>query len=145
MRALLDVNVLVALFDEEHLFNERAHAWLESECQDGWASCPLTENGLVRILCHPNYSRTLSYSAVQVLEIFDDFVCGTDHEFWPDDVSLRNSSVFAPEFIFGPRLITDIYLLGLATRHKSRLVTFDEGINLAAIVAAAPENLCVIE
>ncbi len=145
MRSLLDINVLVALFDEEHLFNERAHQWLEVECHDGWASCPLTENGLARILCNPNYSRKLRNSAVQVLENLKGFVASTDHQFWPDDLTLRDSSHIDAERILGPRVVTDIYLLALACRHKGRLVTFDEGINLSAVHGAKPGNLCIIK
>lgn len=144
MRALLDVNVLVALFDEEHLFNELAHRWLETGGSQGWASSSMTENGLVRVLCHPNYSKKARFSPFQVVTALRHFVAHGSHEFWPDDLTLRDSAVFNPAAILGPRQITDLYLLGLAVRHGGRLVTFDEGINLSAVVGATPAHLLVL-
>jgi len=55
MIALLDVNVLVALFDPNHTLHEPAHRWFETERESGWATCPITENGLVRVLSNPKY------------------------------------------------------------------------------------------
>ena len=60
MRALLDVNVLVALFDENHTFNAAVGTWLAGNIHHGWASCPLTQNGCVRILSQPAYPNVLS-------------------------------------------------------------------------------------
>jgi toxin-antitoxin system PIN domain toxin len=144
MRALLDVNVLVALFDQEHGFNERAHVWLEKACDAGIATCPLTENGLVRIVSHPNYSNKLRFSPDLVVQGLRRFVKTADHAFWPDDITLRDAAAIDAERILGSRQITDLYLLALAVRHGGRLVTFDEGINLAAVPAARPTNLCII-
>lgn len=144
MRALLDVNVLVALFDETHLMNERAHAWLDQHSHFGIATCPLTENGLVRILTHPHYSSLKRFPPELVVGQLRSFVQDNDHEFWPDTPSLRDSGLFDPTRILGPRQITDLYLLALATEHGGRLVTFDEGVNLAAVPPARKANLCVI-
>jgi predicted nucleic acid-binding protein len=50
VRALFDVNVLIALFDPAHVHHESAHAWWKANQSSGWATCPLTENGFVRVL-----------------------------------------------------------------------------------------------
>ncbi len=144
MRSLLDANVLIALFDEEHVFNDRAHAWLETHAADGIATCPVTENALVRILSHPNYSKTLRCTPTELIEALTDFVKDHDHEFWADDLSLRSNEHFAPERMLGSRQITDIYLLSLATKHRARLVTFDERIPLSAVPGAQKQHLHII-
>lgn len=144
LRSLLDVNVLVALFDEDHAFNERAHRWLEANLAGGWASCPLTENGLVRILTHSGYSAHLRRTVREIITALEQFRSATDHRFWPDHLSLADPAVFDLDRIHGSRQLTDLYLLGLATAQKGRLVTFDEGIVLSAVRRSTRANLCVI-
>ena len=53
-RALLDVNVLLALLDSDHVDHGRAGEWLDAELDTGWASCSITENGFVRTISQPN-------------------------------------------------------------------------------------------
>ncbi len=143
MRALLDVNVLVALFDEAHAFNERAHTWFESN-DSGWASCPLTENGLIRILTNQNYSPKVQYAADWVLESLRGFCSGTNHVFWSDEITLRDTEIFVSDRIHGSRQITDIYLLGLATHLGGKLVTFDQTIPLSIVKSARRESIVVL-
>ncbi len=69
MRALLDVNVLIALFDQDHVFHDRAHLWLEANAAAGIATCPLTENGVVRVISHPKYSSSLRLAPGDVIAI----------------------------------------------------------------------------
>jgi hypothetical protein len=144
MRALLDVNVLVALFDEAHIFNERAHAWLERNRQSGIATCPLTENGLVRILSHPRYSQIQHLSPAVIIARLARFCACSDHLFWADDVSLRDVDCFRADRISGSRQVTDSYLLALALQHGGRLVTLDHQIVVASVKDAQPEHLVVI-
>jgi len=144
MRALLDVNVLVALIDPDHAFSNRAHGWLETDCQTGWSSCPLTENGVVRILSNPGYSKKIRNAPEWIISSLIRFTRDSDHVFWPDDVSLREPTVFEAGKILGSRQVSDLYLLGLAVKNGGRLVTFDEGINLAAVRGASVKNLHVI-
>lgn len=59
MRALLDINVLLALLDADHLDHQRAQEWISEEIQHGWASCALTQNGFVRIISQPKYPAAL--------------------------------------------------------------------------------------
>ena len=131
MRALLDVNVLVALLDSDHSSHTRASDWFAAHARSGWASCPITQNGCVRIMSHPSYPNPLPVRAV--MERLGQGSSNTLHEFWPDDVSLLDPGVADPERIHGPRQLTDIYLLALAVRHGGRFVTFDTSVSVEAI------------
>ena len=142
MRALLDVNVLVALADPDHAFHDRAHTWLQSGRPV--ATCPLTENGLVRVISNPNYSKTMQFHPKQIVDILAAFAARQDHEFWPDDISMRDPAVVDPTRILGARQVTDIYLLALAVAHHGCLATFGETVNRAAVPKARPDHLCVI-
>jgi toxin-antitoxin system PIN domain toxin len=141
--ALLDVNVLVALFDPVHLHHESAHRWLSQNRKHGWATCPMTLNGCIRILSSPAYPAVKMTSA-GVAGDLRDFCSVTDHHFWEDSVSLLDESLFRLSMIGGHQKITDAYLLGLAVRNHGRLATFDRSIPLKAVQGAGPGNLTVI-
>ena len=144
MRALLDVNVIIALFDPDHVFHERAHFWWQANTESGWASCPLTENGVVRVMSNPNYSGKTRFTPGDLITRLREFAEQTDHEFWADDISLRNEKIFAKDRIHGSRQLTDIYLLALSAKHRGRLVTFDQGIPLSAVKGARAVNLSIV-
>jgi hypothetical protein len=141
--ALLDVNVLVALFDPDHVHHDAVHRWFGAHRASGWATCPLTENGMVRILSNMSYSGSQERPA-QVLRRLRTFCASGHHVFWPDEVSLQDSTLYEMEVAAGHRQITDIYLLGLAKRKGGRLATLDRGIPLAPVSGARPEHLAVI-
>ncbi len=143
MTALLDVNVLIALFDPHHIHYETAHAWFGDPSRGPWATCPLTENGFVRIVANPNYPgrRTTVADAAERLRIF----CDTDgHVFWQDSLSLRERQYVLTGAIRGYRQTTDIYLLALATKNGGVLVTFDHSIPAAAVPGTAPGCMVVL-
>ncbi len=144
MRSLLDINVVISLLDSDHDFHHRAHAWWSGNHSGGWASCPLTENGVIRIMSHPSYNPRRSLTPKAATALLRSFAGGTNHEFWPDSLSLLDATVFNPIKVIGSRQITDSYLLALATAHNGRLVTFDESININAVMTAAQRNLHVI-
>jgi toxin-antitoxin system PIN domain toxin len=144
MRALFDVNVVIALFDSNHVFHERAHIWFADNGENGWASCPLTENGVIRVMSNPNYSKQIQLTSSDLIGRLSLFTKQTDHEFWSDDISIRDDEYFAIERIHGTKQLTDIYLLALAKRHGGRLVTFDQGIPLSAVIGARAEHLTVV-
>lgn len=144
MRALLDVNVLIALFDEDHVFNERAHEWLEASAAGGIATCPHTENGAVRILSHPGYSKVIKLSPARVIGMLDRFVSRHDHEFWGDELSLRDGRVFDVSRLLGHRQVSDVYLLALAVRHGGRLVSFDGSVTASAVRGFRKDHLFVL-
>ena len=143
MRALLDVNVLIALLDAGHVMHRSATAWLEQEIQHGWASCPITENGVVRIMSQPAYpaSRPAQVVAARLAE-----ACRHPaHAFWPEDVSVLQPGLIEWSGILGHRQVTDAYLLALAVRHGGRLATFDRRIAVDVVPGAQAESLAVIE
>lgn len=142
MRALLDVNVLIALLDSDHTSHAVAFSWFKEHAGAGWASCPITQNGCIRIMANPGYPNSLPIQSVmkRLADACEDGV----HEFWPDDVSLLDPTTVDSTRIHGPRQLTDIYLLALAVRHEGRFVTFDTGIPLAAVRKATAGNLVVL-
>lgn len=142
MRALLDVNVLIALLDSDHTSHGVAMGWFAEHAQEGWCSCPITQNGCIRIMSNAGYPNPLPLQAV-MKRLAD--ACAEDvHKFWADDMSLLDSELIDATRIHVPRQLTDIYLLALAVEHQGRFVTFDGKISLAAVRKASPENLVVL-
>jgi len=142
MRALLDVNVLSALLDADHSLHVRATQWFASHARGGWASCPITQNGCIRIMSHPGYPNALSVMAV--MERLTEASASTLHEFWPDDVSLLDAKVADSARIHGPRQLTDLYLLALAVRHDGQFITFDTSVSTDAIRSARNKHLLTL-
>ena len=142
MRNLLDVNVLVALLDADHSLHTRATEWFARHARSGWASCPITQNGCIRIMSHPGYPNPLATHAV--IERLGDACRANVHEFWPDDVSLLDAARFDAVRIHGPRQLTDLYLLALAVRHGGRFVTFDQSIAISAVKDAKNADVLVL-
>ena len=142
MRSLLDVNVLLALLDAEHEHHERARDWLAAEIDGGWASCPITQNGFVRIVSQPRYPNPVPVAAaIERLKL----ACATEHhQFWECDVSLLDQDFVAPKHLVGPKQITDVYLLATATARGGRFVTFDAAVPWAAVPSADARYLVVI-
>ena len=144
MTGLLDVNVLVALLDANHTHHGAAHSWFDRDRNLGWATCPLTENGFLRVATAlPMRDRLVTMSvAVASLSSLRDLA---GHSFWSDDVSLCDRGVFKPARALGHRQIPDAYLLALAVHRGGRLVSFDRNIPLAAVPGANPEHVLVLE
>jgi len=139
MRSLLDVNVLVALLDADHSLHRSAMSWFADNAGHGWASCPITQNGCVRVMSHAGYPNAPGLQLIAAR--LGEAVASDVHEFWADDLSLLDARLFDRSRIHGPRQITDCYLLALAVRHHGRLVTFDAGVSLAAVRGAQVHNL----
>ncbi len=142
MRALLDVNVLIALLDAGHLHHRRALAWLETNLAAGWASCPITQNGCVRIMSQPSYPN--SVAPALVAQRLAEAAADASHAFWPDRTSLLDAGRFDWQRILGPRQVTDAYLLALAVDHGGCFVSFDQRIPLEAVRGAAAEHSVVL-
>jgi len=141
--ALLDVNVLVALFDPAHLNHEDAHQWFGRNRKHGWATCSVTINGCVRVLSNPAYP-TVEATPAEVISRLRVLCESSGHHFWSDSVSLTDDSLFRWRMITGHQKITDVYLLGLAMRHNGKLATFDRSISLKAVVGADARRLELI-
>jgi toxin-antitoxin system PIN domain toxin len=142
MRSLLDVNVLIALFDADHTLHEPALQWFEENAGKGWASCPITQNGFIRVISQPGYPNSLPVDVVA--QRLREAASHAQHEFWPDQVSLLDKGAVDTTRIHGPRQLTDVYLLSLAVSRGGRLVTFDRSLPLAAVLKAQNKHLVVI-
>lgn len=142
MRALLDVNVLIALLDAGHIHHGLAMSWLEREICHGWASCPLTQNGCIRIMSQPKYPGSLT--AAQVAGRLAEAANSPDHEFWSADVNMLGEGIFDWNRVLGHRQVTDVYLLALAAHHGGRFVTFDRRISPSAVKGARDKNLEIL-
>ena len=140
MRALLDVNVWIALFDDAHQFSSRANQFIDSNGVQ-IATCPLIENGVIRVMSLPSYSRRGGLPMQQVRARLQVACTTLDHEFWPDDVSLRSDDLVDFSRVQGHNQITDLYLLALAVRHGGCLVTLDQAIALSSVHGATPAHL----
>lgn len=137
---LLDVNVLIALFSEQHQHHHAAHDWFAEAKGDGWATCPITQNGFVRVM----RQRRPTWPVAEFVGLLRRFCNDRSHQFWPDAVSLADATVFEPTLIEGPQQITDVYLLALAVQKRAALVTIDQSIPLGAVRGATDANLVVI-
>jgi uncharacterized protein len=141
--ALLDVNVMAALFDPDHVHHEAVHGWFAANRGSGWATCPLTENGLIRILSNPAYADAPETPAAVSRRL--RVLCASgNHVFWADEVSLRDSRLFARTAPATHRQVTDAYFLGLAKLKGGRLATFDGGIPLLSVTGATNTHLEII-
>jgi toxin-antitoxin system PIN domain toxin len=142
MRALLDINVLLALFDSGHTFHPRAMQWWSANKGDGWASCPLTENGYLRIVSQASYPRAVRLADAALH--LRTWAVPPLHVFWPDDISILDAARIDHTRLLGPKKIIDVYLLALAVKHGGRLVTLDTGISVRAVRGADAGQLVVV-
>lgn len=121
---LLDVNVLIALCDECHEFRSAAKSWFVKNRASGWATCPLTENGMVRVMGSPAYGsgKTTTDVARELLQVLTE---DPSHVFVPDDISICKNSHFHDLETATSKTLTDLYLIKLANYHNMLLSTFD--------------------
>jgi uncharacterized protein len=143
VRFLLDVNVLVALFDDAHAYSAKANAFI-AKTGVKIASCPLTENGIVRVMNAGQYAqRAIGFERVRTQ--LNAMSAELDHEFWPDDVSIREARHIDLGKIHGHTQISDAYLLALAVSRGGALLTVDQRISLGAVPGATTDNLLVLQ
>jgi len=130
MVRLLDVNLLISLLDSAHVHHAAAVEWFRSVAAvEGWATSPITENGFVRIVSqvsYPNLRLTPGMASVSLARFKASFA--GIHNFWPDEISLTDASLFDLSILTGSRQTTDAYLAGLAHKKGGRLSTLDGGI-----------------
>jgi toxin-antitoxin system PIN domain toxin len=136
-RYLLDVNVLIALIDPTHVQHDRAHSWFAAQGKQAWATCPLTENGVLRIVGHPRYPNSPGTPAA-VAEQMTIFLSLDGHEFWPDDVTLFDATRIDSTRLLDSSQVTDSYLLALARAHGGQLATFDRRLVSGAVIDGSP-------
>jgi uncharacterized protein len=141
--ALLDVNFLVALFEPDHVHHDIAHDWFAENRMSGWATCPVTETGLIRVLASSRL-REGGVATSKLADLLRGFRAGKFFEWWDTGVSLTDQRLFNLAAIRGHRQVTDIYLAGLAQSRGGKLVTFDRTILWSAIVGAKPSLVEVV-
>ena len=139
MRALLDINVLIALHDRDHVHHVLAAQWFARNADKGWASCPLTQNGCLRIMSQPGYPGPQPLASLILM--LQQSTATPYHTLWPDDISLLDAERFHHAHMHGPRQLTDLYLLGLAVKNKACLVSFDARVPLSAVRGASAKHL----
>ena len=142
MIPLYDVNVLIAMFDDEHAQHQSTLQWHRVNAALGWATCPITQNGLIRIMSQPAYTRPLTTR--QVADRLYEATLDHNHRFVPDDISLTDPKVVNFDALLSHKTTTDIYLLALAVAHNARFVTFDRGVSLRSVVGATAEHLVTL-
>jgi len=132
MTFLLDVNVLIALIDPAHVDHDRAHEWFDGFGRPSWATCPLTENAVLRIVGHPSYPNSPGPPSA-VAPVLRQLRRLEGHRFWADDISLVGSSSIDPLRLLYSGQITDSYLLALAKSQGGILATFDRRLVVDAV------------
>lgn len=141
MTSLLDVNALISLLDANHTHHAAITAWFRQN-KDRWASCPITQNGYLRIVTQENYPNTISIK--KAIRTLSQAVAGPAHEFLPDDISLLDQQLVAHQHVQGPKQLTDIYLLALSVSHGAQFVTFDKAVSRLAVPQATNVSVHVI-
>jgi len=142
MRALLDINVLIALHDRDHVHHALAAQWFARNADKGWASCPLTQNGCLRIMSQPAYPGAQPLATLILM--LQQSTATPFHSLWADDISLLDAERFHHAHMHGPRQLTDLYLLGMAVKNKACLVSFDARIPLSAVHGASAKHLITL-
>lgn len=133
---LLDVNVLIALLDPSHVHHADAHNWFSSSGRKAWATCPLTENSVLRILGDQRYPNSPGNPAV-VAELLAEFFSLPGHVFWPDDISILDPRRLDPSRLLTSQQVADTYLLALAHAHAGQLATLDRRLITDAVKAGS--------
>lgn len=133
---LLDVNVLVALIDPAHVQHDAAHEWFAAHGKQAWATCPLTENGVLRIVGHTRYPNSPGTPA-EVAQLMKGLRALPGYAFWPDDISLLDTKKIDTARLLSSGQVTDSYLLALACANNGQLATFDRRLVTDAVRGSA--------
>jgi hypothetical protein len=126
-RHLLDVNILLALVWPPHRNHAAAHAWFDKSGQHAWATNPLTQVGVLRLLTNPAVTQS-AVTAAAAWDLLSKNLTHPGHEFWPLDHKTPGGFEFIAPRVRGHQQWTDALLLWLAMEHKGVLVTFDSGL-----------------
>jgi toxin-antitoxin system PIN domain toxin len=140
--SLLDVNVLIALMDEQHIHHSRVMQWFSRSKDLRFATCAITQMGFVRVISQATYLNPIGLS--QAFQAISRLASSPGHVWWPQHLQIHDKTVFDHSRIHGHRQLTDLMLLALAVQNKGRLVTLDAKLPLAAVVGARPQHLLVI-
>lgn len=125
---LLDTNLLIALLWPSHERHEMAVSWFARSRARGWATCPFTEAGFVRIVSNPAFSRDAVHPR-DAVHVLGANTAAQEHVFWGDDLPLAEAVAFTGVRLVGHQQVTDAYLLGLAVHRGGVLATLDERLS----------------
>lgn len=125
MTSLLDVNVLIALAWPSHVHHRQASMWFAENASSGWATCPMTQCGFVRVSSNPSIISE-AVSPGQALTHLKRILDLPHHVLWDETASLTDMKPLESLLLVGHRQVTDAYLLGLAIHHKGKLATLDQ-------------------
>lgn len=130
---LLDVNVLIALVDPAHVQHDQAHEWFARTGKNAFANCPITENGLLRIVGHPKYPNSPGEpsAVVQSLVAIRSL---PGHRFWEDKISMAGAEHIDATRLSDHSQVTDTYLLALARANGGRLASMDRKLVVDAVL-----------
>jgi toxin-antitoxin system PIN domain toxin len=141
--SLLDINLLIALAWPNHVHHQTALRWFDRNRKSGWATCPLTQSGFVRLSSNAHILPG-ARSPREALAVLRRIVSLTGHVFWQNDISIAASEFIDETKLHGHRQITDAHLLAVALRHGGRLATLDRGIaHLVPSSYSAEDVVCV--
>ena len=144
MTHLLDVNLLVALAWPNHIHHAAALDWFRRSQAAGWATCPLTESGFVRVSSNSSVLPD-ARSPREAIHLLRRIVALPHHVFWHDDVSMASSGFLDEVSLVGYRQVTDAHLLTLARQRGGRLATLDGRMrSLVPRGREAAEILCLV-
>ena len=142
---LLDTNLLIALLWPPHAQHDTARTWFGRHRKKGWATCPLTQAGFVRIVSNPAFSRD-AVRPIDAVQVLAANTSAKDHVFWADDLPVTEAVRFAGARLVGHQQVTDACLVGLALHHGGKLATLDQGIAaLAEPGSEAAQAILVIK
>lgn len=142
IRYLLDVNILIALIDPAHVQHDQAHEWFGRVGRKAFATCPITENGLLRIVGHPKYPNSPGPPSA-VVEALSAIRSLPGHAFWPDSISLVESQLIETSLLSHHARVTDSYLLALAQENRGKLATMDQKL-ATEVVAEGKSALALL-
>ncbi len=132
-RNLLDLNVLIALADPEHIHRQKAERWFLSAGKEDWGICPLTEAGFIRVVTNPAM-RPAAVTRERAIAILQALMAHPGCRYWPITNAESWVALTAPfaSRISGHHQVADAYLLGLAIKNDGVLVTFDRDLKYLA-------------
>jgi len=142
MRLYPDVNVLIALFDPAHQHHLAAHRAFQDMNTEGWVTCPVVENGFMRVISNPAYLNAVSVA--QASNLLRSAISNTQHVRLDQSVSLIDTSRFHTAQLVSHKQITDLYLLGMAVFHDLKLITFDQNMPMHAVMGFEDRHLLVL-
>ena len=125
--SLLDVNVLIALSWRKHVFHAPVSAWMRENRSHGWATCPMTQAGFVRVSAQ--IPTTVAMNVRHAVRLLQENCGAADHVFWAQGYSVTDMTPEIRDRLVGPQQVTDALLLDLAIRNGGRLVTLDSRVS----------------